>query len=88
VTTVKTIVCDACGTLLAYSHARLEACPYGVDKPTCRECPIHCYRPAERSAMQAVMRFAGPTMLWRHPWLAIVHLWKERFRKTPRRRRR
>lgn len=81
-------VCVDCGALLAYSHARLDACPYGADKPTCRECPIHCYRPAERAAMKDVMRFAGPRMLWRHPWLAIVHLWKERFHRTPRRARR
>ena len=33
-----------------------------------------------------VMRFAGPRMMLRHPWLSIVHLWKERFHKTPRRR--
>jgi len=24
-------------------------------------------------------------MMLRHPWLSIVHLWKERFHKTPRR---
>jgi hypothetical protein len=79
-------VCRTCGTLLAYSHARLDACPYGADKPTCKACPIHCYRPAEREAMRGIMRFAGPRMLWRHPWLAIVHLWKARFRQAPRRR--
>lgn len=78
-------VCTECGTLLAYSHARLDGCPYGADKPTCKACPIHCYKPAQRESMRTVMRFAGPRMLWRHPWLAIVHLWKERFRKAPRR---
>lgn len=77
-------VCESCGVLLAYSHGRLDACPYGEGKPTCKTCPIHCYRPAEREAMRQVMRFAGPRMLLRHPWLSIVHLWKERFRTTPR----
>lgn len=76
--------CDACGTLLAYAHARLDACPYGDGKPTCKACPIHCYRPAEREEMRVVMRFAGPRMMLRHPWLSIVHLWKERFRTKPR----
>lgn len=80
-------LCDACAALERYSHARLDACPYGADKPTCRECPIHCYRPAEREAMREVMRFAGPRMMLRHPWLSIVHLWKERFHTSPRRRR-
>jgi hypothetical protein len=78
-------LCTVCGTLLAYSNARLDACPYGAGKPTCRECPIHCYRPAEREAMRQVMRFAGPRMMLRHPWLSMVHLWKERFHKAPRR---
>ena len=80
-------LCGRCQTLLRYSHARLDACPYGAGKPSCRECPIHCYRPAERESMRVVMRFAGPKMLLGHPWLAIVHLWKERFHKTPRHRR-
>lgn len=77
-------LCPRCATLLSYSHARLDACPYGAGKPTCRECPVHCYRPAEREAMRDVMRWSGPRMLLRHPWLAIVHLWKERFHRTPR----
>ena len=25
--------------------------------------------------MKVVMRYAGPRMLWRHPVLAIRHLW-------------
>ena len=79
------VPCATCAALQRYSHARLDACPYGVDKPTCRECPIHCYRPPEREAMREVMRFAGPRMMLRHPWLSVVHLWKERFHRTPRR---
>jgi len=76
-------LCESCRTLLAYSHQRLDRCPYGDAKPSCKACPIHCYRPAERESMRQVMREAGPRMLWRHPWLAIVHLWKDRFRKAP-----
>jgi len=79
------VPCATCAALQRYSHARLDACPYGADKPTCRECPIHCYKAAEREAMREVMRFAGPRMLWRRPWLSIVHLWKERFHGAPRR---
>ena len=76
-------LCSSCQTLLAYSHQRLDRCPYGDAKPSCKVCPIHCYRPVEREAMRQVMRDAGPRMLWRHPWLAVVHLWKDRFRKAP-----
>jgi hypothetical protein len=77
-------LCPQCAALQRYSHARLDACPYGAGKPTCAACSIHCYKPAEREAMRQAMRFAGPKMTWRHPWLAVVHLWKARFHGTPR----
>ncbi len=75
--------CAECGALFAYAQARLDKCPYGDDKPACRVCQIHCYRPAERERIRGVMRRAGPRMLFRHPWLAIRHLWLERFGPTP-----
>lgn len=71
-------LCDACTALLGYAEQRLARCPFGPEKTTCRECPIHCYRPAQRSVMKDVMRHAGPRMLWRHPWLAVRHLWLDR----------
>jgi hypothetical protein len=71
-------LCNRCWALQEYSAIRLAKCPFGTQKTTCRECPVHCYRPAERTAMKDVMRFAGPRMLWRHPFLALRHLWLER----------
>jgi len=71
-------LCDGCSRLLDYAHGRLAKCPYGAEKTTCRECPIHCYRPAERATIRDVMRYAGPRMLWHHPLLAVRHLWIER----------
>jgi hypothetical protein len=76
-------LCESCRGLLDYSHQRLDHCPYGEEKPTCKECPVHCYKPDRRAEMRDVMRYAGPRMLWRHPWLAVVHLWQERVRKSP-----
>lgn len=43
-------------------------------KPTCANCPIHCYKRDMRGAIREVMRYAGPVMLLRHPVLAIAHL--------------
>lgn len=71
-------LCETCGSLADYASVRLEKCPFGDEKTTCRECPIHCYRPAEKEAMKVVMHYAGPRMLWRHPLLAVRHLWLER----------
>lgn len=66
--------CPACQALLAYADRRLDKCPYGADKPTCAHCPVHCYKPGQREQVRAVMRYAGPRMLLRHPWLAVAHV--------------
>ena len=71
-------LCTDCAELLDYADRKLDLCPYGADKPSCTNCPIHCYRPEPRERMRAVMRFAGPRMLGRHPYLAIRHLMDER----------
>lgn len=76
-------LCEPCRALLGYADERLAKCPFGEEKTTCRDCPIHCYRAAERTAMKDVMRYAGPRMLWRHPLLAIRHLWMERLGPPP-----
>jgi hypothetical protein len=67
-------LCPDCAGLLDYARKRLANCPYGVEKPTCVNCPIHCYGKRQREAVREVMRYAGPRMLTRHPWLAIAHL--------------
>jgi hypothetical protein len=66
--------CPECREFLAYAHRRLEKCPYGEDKPTCAKCPIHCYKRAQRELARDIMRYAGPRMTFRHPWLSLMHL--------------
>ena len=65
--------CASCQEFLDYADVRLQKCPYGEDKPTCSNCPIHCYKPERRDQAKAIMRYAGPRMLLRHPLLAIAH---------------
>ena len=67
-------LCPECEDLLEYARKRLAACPFGPDKPTCTNCQIHCYGPREREQARVMMRYAGPRMLLRHPWLAIAHM--------------
>ena len=69
--------CDECRELRDYAVARLERCPHGEEKPSCRTCAIHCYRPDMRERVRAVMRYAGPRMLLHKPLLAIRHMWDE-----------
>jgi len=76
----KGTLCSECQQLLEYAHARLDACSFGEEKPVCIECTIHCYKPDMRERIRAVMRYAGPRMLLRHPVLAICHLLDSRKR--------
>lgn len=71
-------LCQACSQLLDYAETKLDRCPYGQQKPTCNQCPIHCYKAEQKEQMRLVMRYAGPRMLLPHPLLAIRHLLHER----------
>lgn len=79
-------LCEACRELRDYARRRVERCPFGPDKPTCARCPVHCYAAAQRDRIRAVMRYAGPRMLWRHPLLALFHFLDGRRAAPPLRR--
>lgn len=66
-------LCPDCAGFLDYAEVRLDKCPYGEDKPTCANCPVHCYKPQYRATAREIMRYAGPRMLLRHPLLTIAH---------------
>ena len=66
--------CDDCAEFLDYAGQRLMKCPYGQEKPTCAKCPVHCYKPMQREQARVVMRYAGPRMILRHPWLSFLHM--------------
>ena len=70
-------LCQDCSQLLSSAEARLDRCKFGNEKPTCKKCPIHCYKPDMREKMRAVMRWAGPRMMLYHPIEAIKHLIRE-----------
>ena len=75
-------LCLECSQLLDYACLRLQRCRFGPEKPTCANCPVHCYQRARREQIKTVMRYAGPRMLWRHPLLSLRH-WLDGFRRTP-----
>lgn len=79
--------CPDCRQLLAYALLRLRRCPFQEGKTTCGNCAVHCYHREKRQQIRAVMRFAGPRMVWRHPLLALGHLF-DGFRKQPVRKKR
>jgi hypothetical protein len=67
-------LCEDCQKLSDYAENRIRKCTFGVNKPVCSECKIHCFKPEMRSQIKEVMRFAGPRMNFKHPVLAIHHL--------------
>jgi predicted amidophosphoribosyltransferase len=75
-------LCPSCAALWDYVQRRLDRCVFGEKKPTCAKCPAHCYAPDPRAQIKAVMRYAGPRMLLRHPLLALAHVLDGR-RKAP-----
>jgi predicted amidophosphoribosyltransferase len=75
-------LCEDCIQLLDYAEQRLANCPFGEDKPACNHCQVHCYSTTQRERVKAVMRYAGPRMLWRHPLLSLYHLLDKR-REAP-----
>jgi len=74
----KSAPCPECVEFLLYANDKLDRCPYGQSKPTCKKCPIHCYKKQQRQQAKDIMRYAGPRMLLGHPILAIKHLLAER----------
>ena len=72
--------CQACADLRDYAFDRLDRCRFGDSKPTCADCTSHCYGPEKRMRIREVMRYSGPRMLLRHPYLAIAHLRDGRWR--------
>jgi hypothetical protein len=67
-------LCEECETLRDYARQRLQKCPFQAGKTTCAKCPVHCYKPEMRERIRAVMRYAGPRMLYRHPILTLQHM--------------
>jgi hypothetical protein len=67
---------------LEYALKALKKCPFQEGKTTCAKCPVHCYQQDKREKIRAVMRYAGPRMIYRHPTLAVFHIIDSR-RKAP-----
>lgn len=67
-------LCPACADLAAYAAARSDCCPFMEAKTFCSNCAVHCYKSDMRGRIQAVMRYAGPRMIFHRPIVALRHL--------------
>ena len=67
-------LCPECAELAEYARLRSDKCPFMETKTFCANCKVHCYKPAMRDKIRAVMRFSGPRMLFYHPVAAVRHV--------------
>jgi hypothetical protein len=79
-------LCAGCQADLDYCRQRIDKCPYGESKPTCKNCVTHCYSASMQERVRTVMRYAGPKMLTRHPIATLLHLfWDARVKPAVKR---
>lgn len=71
-------LCESCSRLLNYALLRIDKCVFGLNKPFCEKCPVHCYKKKYRDEIKVIMRYSGPRMIFKHPVLAIKHIFKNR----------
>lgn len=71
-------LCTDCFEFTQFAEFRLAKCPFGQIKPTCKHCPVHCYKKDMKELARTIMVYSGPRMLLKHPILAIRHLLHDR----------
>lgn len=74
-------LCQECSNLFQYAEERLKSCRFGKEKPTCDTCTVHCYKPEMREEIRIVMRYAGPRMIFSHPYMGFRHLFRKMKKK-------
>lgn len=75
-------LCDECQPLIEHAKQKLDRCVYGQEKPACKKCPIHCYKPQYKQQAKTIMKNTGLKMLLKHPILSYLHL-KRSWKKFP-----
>ncbi len=68
-------LCESCNDLYEYSIKRIDKCTFGIEKPACEVCPVHCFKKSAKEHIKTVMRYAGPRMMYHHPLMAIMHIY-------------
>lgn len=66
-------LCFDCQELLDYAFQKIDKCLFGIEKPACSECTVHCYAKTNREKVRIIMRYAGPRMMYKYPYLGIMH---------------
>lgn len=65
-------VCNDCLNFLLYAFERRLRCPL-EDRPVCKHCPVHCYKPEYREKVREIMRFSGQYLIKRGRFDLLWH---------------
>ena len=65
-------VCSECREFLLYAFERRLRCPL-EEKPLCKHCPVHCYKPDYRKKVREIMRFSGQHLIMRGRFDLLWH---------------
>jgi hypothetical protein len=57
------LLCRECSSFLEYATAKRMKCPLEAEKPTCKNCRIHCYDKARREKVREIMSYAGKKLM-------------------------
>jgi len=58
------VCCTQCRDFLLYAIERRLNCPL-EERPVCKHCQIHCYRPEYREKVREIMRYSGKALIKR-----------------------
>lgn len=69
-------LCPQCSEVVEYAMARTKRCPNNHEG-NCADCEIHCFNGSMREKVRAMMAYAAPRMLVKHPIMTIRYLQKK-----------
>lgn len=67
-------LCSECSELTQFAFQKIDNCRFGLEKPKCNHCKVHCFGAKNRDAIRTIMRYAGPRMTYRHPIMVLKHI--------------
>ena len=58
-------LCPECASFLEYAVSKRLKCPLEAEKPTCKQCRIHCYDRLRREKVREIMSYSGRRLMMR-----------------------
>src|SRR6056297_90918 len=69
----KNSPCSECMEVINYGLNKIDSCIYGINKPFCSKCTIHCYEENMKKKVKDIMRYSGPRIIFYHPIISLKH---------------